>query len=415
MLRRMGWCVADQIVSSATNFLLGIGVARSVGVEEFGAFSIAYATYTLTLGAARALILEPLVVRFSASSNDEWRHAVAAGGGTSVLFGVAVGAAMIVASSFSSQELGIALLLIGIALPGLLLQDAWRFAFFAQRRGDLAFWNDLIWAACLVPGAIVLVLLHSQSVAGLITVWALSGWAAAVAGFLQSRVRPRTREARGWLHRHGDLAYRFFGEFLISSGAGYLSVVLVGTLASLTDVGRLAAGQMIVLGPLNILFLGAGLMAVPETAKLLSTSLDRMTEGVRLISLLLALGAGMWVSTAWLLPPWVGFALLGENWSGGRSLLGPMAVAATAIALSYGAMTGLRTLAAARLSLRARILDAVVTLSLTAAGTVMAGATGACWGIAAGACLRIPNWWWHFGTAAAAARPTMAGRRPALQ
>ena len=37
----------------------------------------------------------------------------------------------------------------GLTLPGLLLQDSWRFAFFALGRGSQAFLNDLVWAvAC---------------------------------------------------------------------------------------------------------------------------------------------------------------------------------------------------------------------------------------------------------------------------
>ena len=54
-VRSFGWGLADQMLSSVTNFLLGLLVARSVGPGEFGACGLAYATYTLALGAARAL------------------------------------------------------------------------------------------------------------------------------------------------------------------------------------------------------------------------------------------------------------------------------------------------------------------------------------------------------------------------
>jgi hypothetical protein len=35
---------------------------------------------------------------------------------------------------------------LGFGLPGILLQDSYRFAYFAQGRGDKAFVNDLLWA-----------------------------------------------------------------------------------------------------------------------------------------------------------------------------------------------------------------------------------------------------------------------------
>jgi hypothetical protein len=41
---RLGWGIADQAVSSITNFALGIVVARSLGAADFGASSLAWVT-----------------------------------------------------------------------------------------------------------------------------------------------------------------------------------------------------------------------------------------------------------------------------------------------------------------------------------------------------------------------------------
>ena len=41
--RRFGWGLADQAVSSLTNFAVSLYVARSLGAVQFGAFSLAYA------------------------------------------------------------------------------------------------------------------------------------------------------------------------------------------------------------------------------------------------------------------------------------------------------------------------------------------------------------------------------------
>ena len=42
-----------------------------------------------------------------------------------------------------------------VMLPGLLLQDAWRFAFFAAGAGRKAFSNDVVWGIALVPAMVV--------------------------------------------------------------------------------------------------------------------------------------------------------------------------------------------------------------------------------------------------------------------
>ena len=63
--RRLGWGVADQGVSSLTNFPVNIYIARKLGAVQFGAFSLAYVTYSFALNASRGLATDPLLVRFS--------------------------------------------------------------------------------------------------------------------------------------------------------------------------------------------------------------------------------------------------------------------------------------------------------------------------------------------------------------
>ena len=59
--RRLGWGVADQAVSSLTNFVVVLLVARSLGAVQFGAFSLAYVTYGFALNASRGLATYPLM------------------------------------------------------------------------------------------------------------------------------------------------------------------------------------------------------------------------------------------------------------------------------------------------------------------------------------------------------------------
>ena len=59
-VRRLGWGVADQAVSSLTNFGVSIYVARTLGAVQFGAFSLAYVTYAFALNASRGLATDPL-------------------------------------------------------------------------------------------------------------------------------------------------------------------------------------------------------------------------------------------------------------------------------------------------------------------------------------------------------------------
>ena len=113
MFGRFGWGLGDQLLSSVTNFLLGLVVARSVGARDLGAFSLAYATFTLSLGATRAIAGELLVVRHSAVSEEDWRYGVKRAAGTAVMTGVVVGAGCLVASVVVQGSLGLVLSVVG--------------------------------------------------------------------------------------------------------------------------------------------------------------------------------------------------------------------------------------------------------------------------------------------------------------
>ena len=75
VVRRLGWGIADQVVSSLTNFAVSIYVVRTLGAVQFGAFSLAYVTYGFALNASRGLATDPLMVRFSGTDLPTWRRA----------------------------------------------------------------------------------------------------------------------------------------------------------------------------------------------------------------------------------------------------------------------------------------------------------------------------------------------------
>ena len=98
---RVSWGLADQALSSLTNFGLVVLVARSVQPAEFGAFSVVYAMFALALGAARAIAGEPLLIAHSATTVERWRWGVAGACGAALLTGALAGLGCIVAGLFA--------------------------------------------------------------------------------------------------------------------------------------------------------------------------------------------------------------------------------------------------------------------------------------------------------------------------
>jgi O-antigen/teichoic acid export membrane protein len=399
MMVRFGWGLADQLLSSATNFLLAVLIARTVGARDLGAFSVAYATFTFSLGAVRAIAAELLVVRHSAVSAEEWREGVKRSAGTSLMAGIVVGAGSLIAGASAGEPFRTVLIIVGLSLPFLLVQDVWRFAFFARGRGSAAFLNDAVWTVAMFTAFALLRYYDVSSVASLTLGWAGSGCLAAVVGVFQLKLLPsRPMAAVKWLRHHREIAQRFLAEFVVSTGVSTLTLFVIGGIAGLDALGRLRAGE-IALGPLSVLFTGAGMVATAEGVRLLRESPRRLVHACRWLSLALTVCVVVWGGVILFVPRNIGELVLRANWDAAHGLLTPLLIALIGYALSFGAWTGLRSLAAARRSLRARCIDGSLTFSLGVAGAYLGGATGVAWGYAVTGCLRSLNAWWHFSRA----------------
>ena len=94
-----------------------------------------------------------MLVRFSGTDRPTWRRAVARlhrdrpGDRPDRGHGCVLAAAAVKAAP------RLAFLALGLILPGLLLQDSWRYSFFALGQGSKAFVNDTVWTLTLVPAA----------------------------------------------------------------------------------------------------------------------------------------------------------------------------------------------------------------------------------------------------------------------
>ena len=118
ILRRLSWGVADQAVSSITNFAVSIYVARSLGAEQFGAFSLAYVTYPFVLNASRGLATDPLMVRFTAVDHRTWKRAVAQSSGLAAVVGIVSGLFVLAVAMLLDGYARMAFLALGLSLPG---------------------------------------------------------------------------------------------------------------------------------------------------------------------------------------------------------------------------------------------------------------------------------------------------------
>ncbi|MFD7453593.1 hypothetical protein [Kitasatospora sp. NPDC059827] len=390
VLGRVSWGLADQAVTSMINFAVGIYVARELGVHAFGVFSLAWLTYGVVLNVSRGLATDPLMVRFSGVPEATWRAAAARSSGTALAVGATLGAVCLLVGLGLGGDVGPAFASLGLALPALLLQDSRRFAFFAAGTGRKAFANDLVQGLALIPAMVVAA--RVGTVAAFLLAWGAAAAAAAGYGFLQSGVRPRVTQARGWLREQRDLGSRYLVENVSLSGAGQLRAYGLGAIVGVGAVGAVRGAELLQ-GPFLALLMGLSLVTVAEAARVLRQTPRRLGRFCLLLGGGQAGAALLWGSALLLMPDRAGQFVLGDVWHSASPLILPATLGVAGAGLGSGAAAGLRALAAARRSLRCQLFASACYLGGGLGGAAAAGTVGSAWGVATATACGAAVWW----------------------
>ncbi len=413
VLGRLGWGVGDQAVSSLGSFALSLYVAHTFGAAGFGAFTLAFVTASVVLNASRGTATDPLLVRHSGPADAAWRRAAGAATGTAVVVGLVCGTICTAVGLVIPGQAGPAFVAMGLALPGVMLLDAWRFAFFSVGRGRAAFAIDLVWTIALVA---VLAALHAVGAAGVdrsLLAWGVTAALAGGIGAVRAGVRPRLGDTLGWLRRHRDLAGRYLAENVTFAGASQLRAVVLGGAVGLAAVGQLRASEML-MGPFVVILMGISQVAVPEAARVLRQRPARLHRFCLVLGSAQAVAAATWgLAMLVALPLGLGEILLHELWPPAAALLPAVLVTVVASCYTTAAQSGLRALGAARRSLRSQLYASAGFLVGGGGGGLVAGTAGAAWGSAV-ATSAAALLWWHQLRAGLRQHATTEPRRPAM-
>jgi O-antigen/teichoic acid export membrane protein len=378
---RMSWTVVDQALSSVSNFVLGLIIARLAGPAEFGAFTIAYIVYVLALGISRSCASDPLMVRSSHLTGEETRRNAGAVALVSLALGIAAGILSVAVGMLLGGSTGRCLVALGVFLPALLVQDAWRFVFFTTRRPAAAAANDGVW---LIAQLVLFVMLASGGLvsgAWMVVAWGLGAVPAVAVGLLQIRPLVVISDGPLWFSRHRDLSIPFIGEFLLASAGTQLTFLVLGAVAGLAALGGLRAAQLL-FGPLTMVFLAIRSALIPEAARSARHSRQRLRTLVVLVSVGLCAAALAFLLAVLALPATIKHEILGDTWSRARTAVLPLGLALAAAGLTVGPSIGLRSLEAANRGLAVRLVVLPVTVALALCGVLADGGRGAAYGLA---------------------------------
>lgn len=375
--------MADQGMSSLTNFALTIVVLRTMPLPEFGVFSLVYALYQLTLSAGRALVGQPLAIRFSASPAETRDPETKDALGAALVVGFAAAIPIAIAAQVTSGPLSRGLIAVAISLPLLLVQDAWRFGLFAAGHPQRAFVIDLIWGVGQVLSVVIILLGPGPSLFLYLLGWGLSGAISVAIPAIATRTALKPIRGIAWLRSNQDLGIRYVAESALLNGAEQAVRVLIGIVAGLEILGALN-GTRTIFGLITVLILGAEVFGITEGTRILERNPGRHQRFTSGLAVVLTIAPLMVAAVLALVPQSLGVSAVGDSWTEIRRLVWPVGILVAAQGFTSAYRIGLRSLADARSSLKAQTFSAPIVLGLGVVGAYIGTAQAAAIGLAAG-------------------------------
>ena len=391
LVTKLGGNLFDQMLSALSNVVLSILVARSVDADGFGSFAIAFLIYGMAVAALKAIVGQPLQIKFAAAPADELRNRMAQGAGTTVAIALVVSLGVAVGSLTTGATTSEALVALALWLPGLLVQDFCRMAFFAAGRPWLAALIDGIWAIVQF-GLLALLLLNGHhSLTLLIGAWGVGAAISALVGLALLKVTLRVRKTFTWLREQATLSRYLLAEYILGLGAVQVGILLIAVITSAADVGAIRAAQVL-LGPLGIVATAAFQFTVPEIARRIDWPARRLQFFAAAVSgglLFVHLG---YVTALLVMPPEWGTALFGDSWQGAAMVLLPMCISACFSCVANGPAGVLYGLGWARETFRINLFKGPLILVLLLGATWVWGVIGSAWAFAAIEAIILPFW-----------------------
>jgi O-antigen/teichoic acid export membrane protein len=376
--------VVDQALSSISNFFIVIAAARMLTAREFGAFSVAFITYSIIIGGYQAFIGQELVLA-SGSRQHLAAQALAACRATLVL-SLPLSAALVVWAFLDAQIRG-PLIVLALLLAPLAVHETVRFAAALFGSTQLAVVIDTVWVV-VVAGLVWLAwtgAFGAPNATMVVLLWGAAGCASLLPLLVLVPRIPRLEtpvSLRRVFTRH-YLGHRFFGEFAAVRATSQGLTIVLGGLAGLAATGALR-GVSTLFGPMTVLLNAVVAFTIPI--------LRRFDPRVRDRWILALAGALAFVSAALmivliLLPDDIGRLLLGQTWAGARPLLVPIGVQSIALSVSTVCVIALRMIDP-RATLRIRLAGAVIVVVLFFVGFAIGGVLGSVWGLCSAAIIQ---------------------------
>ncbi len=365
----------DQIVYSGTSFLVGIAAARALSVDDFGRFSLVFATAVLFLGLQRAMSAEPLLIVVGTGIISV-RVATRALG-RSLTVGL-VSASAVTAALYISGESLLTSALVGGATIFPFLQDIARFTCLAGGSPRWMLLVDIASSASQLLATTTIAVLGADHYPPFILAWAIGSLVGPLLALwpIVRRLSPTPGVHTGF----NRMSLSFGLDYLLGVGAAQ-GTLYAATLISGYGATAALRGAETIIGPFRIV-----LQTLPALLlRRWSGPMHRRRSTMALaIAGTLALPLMAAAAVSLLIPPDIGSAILGESWTVAAPVLPVAILGLIPVSLTFTCTLGLKSMGLASPLVKARLSAFPVVLGLGLGGAILGGSYPAAVGVALG-------------------------------
>lgn len=381
MLGRSFWGLTDQAVSSLSSLLLAMMVARVSTPAEVGAWAIGYAAYTFVLTVTRSAVSTTALI----ADPDQKTAIVDRGAATvALLFGVLVGIIFVSVGLLFSGPISGYLLLFGLSLPILLLDDALRYVLIRRKRPELTTIADVLWILFQAAFGVY------ASIKGFGGPGVTVGWSAGAAislAFLlwAAKFPPGLKPAAEFLRANKNSSSKLLLDSVMTAGSANLVPVMLGAIIGLAATGYFR-GALTLLGVAGVVVMGLTPIATVEVKSRVDNRRFRRRFLLIWVALLGAVGSSLALFLLWM-PDSLGHAMIGDSWNGTSTIILIMSLQVILRGPFTGVSIVLRASRKLNKVLMLRLMHSAGSLVLTLGGAQFYGLQGASWGWAASSVL----------------------------
>lgn len=359
----------DQGVSSASNFLFLLVIARSASTSALGAFVLAFSFFTFALTVSRSCLGIPLSTDLNKLSGDGEREFVGRTMAVALVFGAMIGVGILVfVAAFPMEDsLGKAMLTIAAFSPLLVAQDIGRYVNIGNGMPGRALVSDLIWLTAVLANWAWS--LHTGTLSpGVGVVWWVSGGLLAGLYLVPSLRVPAFSGTWTWFRRDARRRHLVW-DAVLGAGTPMVIVAMIAAIVSTVAVGDIR-GAGILVTPMNVLVAAVVTGTVAEASRLSWSNARRLIMAVTAVLVAFSLA---WAALLLALPRTIGVQLLGETWDSARTLLPVIIPEMVGVALWAGGIALMFTGGHTGIAVKIRVAYSVGAISLTAGSAVLVG------------------------------------------